>query len=218
VGDLILYTNPISRGRMARWVLEEIGQPYRTVILPYDSGLLQGADYRAINPMAKVPALRHGDAVVTEVAAICTYLADAFPDAGLAPAPRSADRAAYYRWLFFGAGPLEALLMDRFLGVTDIPHDKREMIGYGDYDRTMATLDAVVTAINETDRWLAGDSFTTADVYVGSLLIWGVGQGLIEDQPSFASYAKRLVARPAQVRASAKDDAIIDQAGLPGPA
>ncbi|HRE36661.1 MAG TPA: glutathione S-transferase, partial [Sphingopyxis terrae] len=102
--DLIFYTNPMSRGQIVRWMLEEVGAPYQTQILGYDDSM-KGADYLAINPMGKVPAIVHRGKVVTECAAICAYLADAFPDAGLAP-PLEA-RADYYRWLFFAAGPLE---------------------------------------------------------------------------------------------------------------
>src|ERR1700743_3698059 len=98
--ELVFYTNPQSRGRIVRWMLEEIGQPYKTEIVDYAS-TMKGADYLDIHPMGKVPALRHGDAVVTETAAICAYLADAFPQAGLAPPSGDRRRAPYYRWLFF---------------------------------------------------------------------------------------------------------------------
>ena len=101
--DLVFYTNPMSRGRIARWMLEETGQPYETVVLDYTTTLKAPA-YLAVNPMGKVPALLHGDAVVTESAAICAYLADAFPQAGLAPPLTSKARAPYFRWLFFAGG------------------------------------------------------------------------------------------------------------------
>src|SRR5579872_2303041 len=114
--DLILYTNPQSRGRIARWMLEEIGQPYRVEVLDYATTLKSPA-YLAINPMGKVPAIKHGDAVVTEAAAICAYLADAFPAARLAPPPGDKARAPYFRWLFFGAGPVESVVVTRALGV-----------------------------------------------------------------------------------------------------
>jgi glutathione S-transferase len=114
MADLTLYTNPMSRGRIARWMVEEVGQPYDTVLLEY-GGSMKGADYLAINPMGKVPAIRHGETIVTEGAAICAYLADAFPEAGLAPPP--AERGAYYRWLFFGAGPLEQAVNAQALGL-----------------------------------------------------------------------------------------------------
>src|SRR3569623_1649044 len=103
--DLVFYTNPMSRGRIVRWMLEEVGQPYRTELLEYETGM-KAAQYLAINPTGKVPAIVHGGTVVTEGAAICAYLADAFPQAGLAPALD--DRGDYYRWLFFAAGPVEA--------------------------------------------------------------------------------------------------------------
>ena len=112
--SLILYTNPMSRGRIARWMLEEIGAPYRTEIVEFGP-TMKAPEYLAINPMGKVPAIRHGETVVTECAAICAYLADAFPDADLAPP--LAERGAYYRWLFFAAGPLEAAITDRDLGM-----------------------------------------------------------------------------------------------------
>ena len=114
--ELVLYTNPMSRGRIARWMLEEVGQPYRAEILEY-AGSMKAPDYLAINPMGKVPALRHGDTIVTEAAAICAYLADVFPEAGLAPPPGSRLRGPYYRWLFFAAGPIEAANTNKALNL-----------------------------------------------------------------------------------------------------
>ena len=113
--ELVLYTNPRSRGRVARWMLEEVGAPYQTEILDYGTTMKAPA-YLAINPMGKVPALRHNNIVVTESAAICAYLADAFPDAGLAPPPHDPMRGPYYRWLFFAAGPFEASASNKALG------------------------------------------------------------------------------------------------------
>jgi glutathione S-transferase len=133
---LRLYTNPMSRGRIARWMLEEVGQPYEVEFVDYGTAM-QSAAYRAINPMGKVPALLHDGRVVTESAAICAYLADAFPEAGLAPA----DRSAYYRWLFFGAGPLEAAIITAALGVT-VPDDKRATVGFRDLGTTQDVLEA----------------------------------------------------------------------------
>ena len=215
MAGLTLYTNPMSRGRIARWMLEEVGQPYDTVILGYVGGAMRGDEYRAINPMGKVPALRHGDAVVSETAAICAYLADAFPAAGLAPPHGSADRAAYYRWLFFAAGPLEAATTDRALGIAAVPDEKRGMVGYGDFGRTIDTLDGAVDAANGAGRWLAGDAFSAADLYVGAHLMWGVQFGSIEKRASFVAFVDRATARPAHGRAAALDDAVMDQAGLP---
>ena len=141
--ELILYTNPMSRGRIARWMLEEVGQPYKTEVLDYAS-TMKGPAYLAINPMGKVPALRHGDAVVTETAAICAYLADAFPQAGLAPPPGHRLRAPYYRWLFFAAGPFEAASSNKALGVV-VPPERERMMGYGNIALVLKTLEDAVS-------------------------------------------------------------------------
>jgi glutathione S-transferase len=197
--ELIFYTNPQSRGRVIRWMLEEIGQPYRTEILDYATTMKAPA-YLSINPMGKVPAIRHGNTVVTECAAICSYLADAFPAANLAPAP--ADRGAYYRWLFFAAGPLEAAWTNQALGVT-IPREKERMAGYGNLALVLDTLEAAVAKA----PYIAGPSFTAADVYLGSQLGFGLQFGMIEKRPAFVDYTGRLTARPAAIRAKEIDDA-----------
>src|SRR5579863_10509593 len=137
--ELVFYTHPQSRGRIARWMLEEVGAHYRTELLEY-GGTMKSPAYLGVNPMGKVPALRHGDTMVTEAAAICAYLADVFPKAGLAPARDSRMRGPYYRWLFFAAGPLEAANTDKALGVTIRPEHVR-MVGYGTRDHTLAALD-----------------------------------------------------------------------------
>ena len=201
--EIVFYTNPMSRGRLVRWILEEIGQPYRTQVLSYGPEM-QSPAFLSINPMGKVPALTHGDAVVTEAAAICAYLADAFPAAGLAPAPASPERGAYYRWLFFGAGPIEAASSNKGLGFV-VPEDKQAMIGYGSLDRVVATLDG---ALSGRDH-LAGGRFTAADLYIGAQLGWLTGFGVIERRPSFTRYIERLQARPAFKRAKAIDDALM---------
>ena len=139
MSDLVLYTHPMSRGRIARWMLEEVGQLYRTEVLEYGTTMKAPA-YLAINPMGKVPAVRHGEAVVTEAAAICAYLADAFPEAGLVPAPGSPERAAYYRWLFFAAGPVEAAVVNKALGVV-VPPERKPMGGYGSLDEVLDALE-----------------------------------------------------------------------------
>jgi glutathione S-transferase len=201
MADLIFYTNPMSRGRIARWMLEEVGQPYETVILDYGKGM-KSPDYLAINPMGKVPAIRHGDAVVTEAAAICAYLADAFPKAKLAPPPTDKKRAAYYRWLFFTAGPFESALTAKALGLL-APPDKRSTVGYGSYAETVAAIESALT-----DRdFICGDQFTAADVYVGAQISWAVHFKTIPDRPAFADYAQRLRERPAYIRARDLDDA-----------
>jgi glutathione S-transferase len=200
--ELVFYTNPRSRGRIARWMLEEVGQPYRTEVLDYGTTMKAPA-YLAINPMGKVPALRHGDAVVTEAAAICAYLADAFPQAGLAPPPGDRRRAAYYRWLFFTAGPMEASVSNKAFGFV-VPPEREASIGYGNFDRVMKVLGDAVSASD----YLTGDSFTAADVYVGSHIGFGLMFGTIEKRPAFERYLGRLRARPAFARASELDDAL----------
>jgi len=199
--DLTFYTNPQSRGRIARWMLEEVGEPYETVALDYAT-TMRGEEYRAINPMQKVPAIRHGDQVVTEGAAICAYLADAFPAAGLAPPP--AGRAAYYRWLFFAAGPIEAAATNKAFGVEPTEQQTR-MAGYGTLERAAEVLDAAVAA----SPWIAGDRFTAADVYVGAQIGWLTQFKLLPLTPGFADYLARLHARPAYIRAGEKDDALV---------
>jgi len=203
--DLILYTNPMSRGRIARWMLEEIGQPYRTEILDYATTMKAPA-YLAINPMGKVPALRHGDIVVTEVAAICTYLADAFPQAGLAPPPGHRLRGPYYRWLFFCAGPVEAAVSNKALGFV-VPQERERMMGYGRIEHVMAALEA---AVSKAD-YLVGDSFTAADLYLGSQLGFGMMFGTIEKRPAFQQYWQRISARPAYARATQLDESLVSR-------
>lgn len=198
--ELVLYTNPMSRGRIARWMLEEVGQPYKTEVLDYASTMKAPA-YLAINPMGKVPGLRHGNAVVTETAAICAYLADAFPQAALAPPSGSKMRAPYYRWLFFTAGPVEAALTNKALGF-EVPPDRERMMGYGNIAQTLDTLEAAVSR-----DYLVGDSLTAADLYVGSHIGFGMMFGTLEKRPAFEKYWQRVSSRPACVRAKELDDA-----------
>ena len=198
--ELVLYTNPLSRGRVARWMLEEVGQPYRVEVLDYAS-TMKGPAYLAINPMGKVPALRHGDAVVTETAAICAYLADAFPQAHLAPPPGDRLRAPYYRWLFFGAGPYEAASSNKVLGFV-VPPERERMMGYGNLGKVLGTLEAAVSS----GDYLVGNSFTAADVYIGSQIGFGLMFGTRETRPAFERYWQRLSARPAFKRAKQLDD------------
>lgn len=201
MSELAFYTNPMSRGRIARWALEEIGQPYETVVLDFGT-TMKAPDYLAVNPMGKVPALRHGDRIVTEAAAICAYLAEAFPEAGLAPRPE--ELADYYRWLFFAAGPLEAAITNRSLGV-EVPADQKGMVGYGSYEEVLDALSLAVKA----HPYIAGDRFTMADVYVGSHIGFGLRFGTIEDRPEFRAYLARVSDRPAARRADEKDDALL---------
>ena len=205
-GDLVFYTNPMSRGRIARWMLEETGATYRTEVLEYGP-MMKSEAFLAVNPMGKVPAIRHCGTVVTEAAAICAYLADAFPEAGLAPP--AGDRGAYYRWLFFAAGPLEAATTNRFLGF-EPPADQRSMVGYGTFEAVMDTLERAVAG----GGYIAGGRFSAADVYVGSHVGWGLQMGTIEARPAFADYWSRLQGRDARRRAEEIDDAL--HGGAPG--
>lgn len=197
--ELVFYTHPMSRGRIARWMLEEVGASYRTEILDFTTSMKDPA-YLAINPMGKVPAIRHGETTVTECAAICAYLADAFPDAGLAPP--SGERGAYYRWLFFAAGPVEAAVTNKALGV-EVPADKRGMAGYGSLEAVVSTLEKAV----DENEYLAGDRFSAADVYVGAQVGWGLQFGTIDKRPAFERYVARITDRDAYRRAQQLDDA-----------
>ena len=198
--DLVFYTNPMSRGRIIRWMLEEVGCDYDTQIVDYAS--MKADPYLSINPMGKVPAIVHKGHVVTECAAICAYLAEAFPDAGLAPTED--ERADYYRWLFFAAGPVEQAVTNKAAGFE--PSAERErMFGYGNFDRTIDVLERAV----QVQSYIAGERFTAADVYVGSQVAWGIQFGTVPRRDAFVAYAEKLTARDAARRAAAKDDALM---------
>ena len=203
MSKLTFYTNPMSRGRIIRWMLEEVGQPYETVLLDFAS-TAKSPDYLAINPMGKVPAITHGDVVVTECAAICAYLADVFPQAGLAPPPASSRRGPYYRWLFFGAGPVEQSTSMQSLKMEVTP-EQQGMVGFGN---TALVMDAMEGALTGRD-YLDGEAFTAADLYLGSHIGWGMQFGAVEKRPVFEAYVARLHARPAAIRAAKIDDDII---------
>ena len=200
MSDLTLYTNPQSRGRIAHWMMEELGEPYDTVWLDFGTSM-KAPDYLAINPMGKVPALRHGQAVVTEAAAICAYLADAFPAKGLLPQTQD-ERAAYFRWLFFAAGPLEQAVASRSLG-WQVPEGRNVAVGFGSYADALDTLERGLSG----GPFVCGEHFTAADVYVGSSVGWGMLFGSIEKRPVFEAYAARVQARPAWQRAQALNEA-----------
>ena len=207
--ELVFHTHPQSRGRIARWMLEEVGVPYRVETWQYGDEM-KSERYRRINPMGKVPAICHGEQVVTETAAICAYLADAFPEAGLAPPV--GQRGAYYRWLFFGAGPLEAAVTNRSIGV-EVSADHELMLGYGNLGTVMDVLEAELTARD----YIAGDRFTAADVYVGAHITWGLNMmETLEKRPAFIDYSERVSARPAQQRATALDDQLSADMDSPG--
>lgn len=201
--ELIFYTNPMSRGRIVRWMLEEVGQPYKTELLDFATTAKAPA-YLAINPMGKVPAIKHGDIVVTESAAICAYLADAFPAARLAPPPGDRLRGPYYQWLFFGAGPVESAATNKAFGFV-VPEDRKGMAGYGSLAQVM---DVLENAVSRGD-YLVGRNFTAADLYLGSHIGWGMQFGTLEKRPAFERYWDRISKRPAAVRAREIDDALI---------
>lgn len=196
MNDLVFFTNPQSRGRIAHWMLEETGVPYETVWLDFGS-TMKSSDYLRVNPMGKVPALKHGDVSVTEAGAICAYLADRFPEKNLIPPPSHPSRAAYFRWLFFAAGPLELAVTAKALG-WQVPEGKSSFVGFGSYS---ATMDALETALMP-GPYICGEQFTAADVYVGSQLGWGMMFGTIEKRALFEAYVGRLYARPAAVQAN----------------
>lgn len=205
MAELVLYTNPMSRGRIARWMLEEVGQPYRAEIVGFGPEM-KAPDYLALNPMGKVPTLVHGAVVVTEAAAICTYLADAFPEAGLAPAPSSPERGAFYRWMFFAAGPLEQAVTDNAMGLRPEDPMQQSRMGYGSLPRVLDTLEGL---LGDGRTHVLGTGFSAVDVYLGSALGWGMFTGGIEARPAFTAYIGRLRERPAARRATAADDALI---------
>ena len=202
--ELVLYTNPMSRGRIARWMLEETGQPYQVELMDYGQAMKSEA-YLAINPMGKVPALRHHGVVVTETAAICAYLADAFAAAGLAPALDDPRRGSYLRWMFLAAGPMEAAITARALGM-EPPAEKAGFVGYGSFD---AVIGVIEQAAAQASPWLLGESFSAADVYLGSQILFGLKFKSLPAHPAFAVYAQRLMQRPAWQRAAAADDALL---------
>lgn len=193
------YTNPRSRGAIARWMLEEVGAPYREHRLEFGT-TIKAPEYLAINPMGKVPAIAHDGHVVTEAAAICAYLADVFPEAGLAPP--AAERGAYYRWFFFGAGPVEAAVVNTAMGFV-VPPERKVAVGYGSLDDVVATLEHRL----EESPYLAGERFTAADVYAGSQIGWGMQFGTLPTRPVFEAYWNRIKDRPARAAAAAKDAA-----------
>ncbi|GAA6140602.1 glutathione S-transferase family protein [Hydrogenophaga sp. 5NK40-0174] len=194
---LTLYTNPMSRGTIAHWMMEEVAEPYETVWLDLAT-TAKTPDYLAINPMGKVPALVCDGQVVTEAAAICAFMGDRFPEKGLAPAFDAPGRAAYVRWLFFAAGPLEQAITAKAMG-WEVPPGREGTVGFGTHQRT---IDALQTAL-EPGPFVCGEQFTAADVYVGSAVLWGLQFGTIEKRPVFEAYAQRLSARPAYQRYAA---------------
>jgi glutathione S-transferase len=196
---LTLYHAAPSRSSIAHWMLEEVGQPYDLHVLSLKDGDNRKPAYLAVNPMGKVPALKHGETVITEAAAICCYLADAFPQAGLAVPIGDPRRGTYLKWLFFGPSCIEPAVTDQAFKRAEAP--PRSTLGYGDYDTVMDVLAGAV----RKGPYLMGEQFTAADVVIGSGLRWGMAFKLIPERPEFTAYTARLAARPALKRAQAKD-------------
>ncbi|MCY4657567.1 MAG: glutathione S-transferase family protein [Gammaproteobacteria bacterium] len=203
IPDLIFYTNPQSRGRIARWMLEEVGEPYETRILEYGDEM-KSPEFRTLNPMGKVPTIVHGGVVVTEAAAICAYLADVFPDAKLKP--ENEQLGPYYRWLFFAAGPIELLTTMVTLGFEETGEHER-MLGFGKYQ----DLENNLTSWLDRNEYVVGDRFTAADVYLSSHLGWGKQMHTLKENATFQDYVDRTQSRPAHVRAQEIDDNLIAQ-------
>ena len=199
--NLTLYHASPSRSSVALWMLEEVGQPYDIELLSLSKGDNMKAGYLAVNPMGKVPALVHNGVAITEVAAICTYLADEFPDAKLSVPIGTPRRGVYLKWLFFGPGCLEPAVTDRAAPRKETP--RRAMLGYGDFDTTMNVIADAVSKAN----FLMGDQFTAADVVIGANIRWGMIFKMIPERKEFIDYVARLTSRPACQRAEAKDKA-----------
>jgi glutathione S-transferase len=198
--ELTLYHAAPSRSSIVRWMLEELGEPYDIHLLDLTKGEQFASDYLAVNPMGKVPALKHGDAIVAEAAAICTYLADEFPQAKLSIPIGDKRRGQYLKWLFFGPSCIEPAMVDRAMPRSEQP--RRGTLGYGDFDTVMEVTAKAV----EPGPYLMGEQFTAADVVVGSTLRWGLMFKLLPERPEFMRYVGRLQERPALQRAVAADE------------
>lgn len=199
-GELVFYHNPQSRAQMVHWMLHEVGAPFRVVRLDFEKGEHKRPEFLAINPMGKLPTITHGGTPITETAAIITYLADAFPEAGLAPAPTDPRRGTYLRWLFFGAGCFEPALIDTMFKRP--PVERKGALGYGSYEDVIGAFKKMLTP----GPYILGEQFSAADVYVGAQLIWATSFGApgMKESP-IPEYVARLTARPAYKRAAIAD-------------
>lgn len=198
--DLTFYTHPWSRGRTVRWMLEECEANYQTEVLEYGTSM-KSAEYLAINPMGKVPALSDGDMIVTETAAICAYLADKFPEKQLAPAIDNPERGNYYRWLFFTVGPFEAAVSSKHLDLL-ASAEQSQMVGYGSYNDVINTLEKTLTGTT----YLCGNQFTAADLLLTGYLGWYMQYDLVPKRAVFEEYVGQHFTRPKMAIAQALDD------------
>lgn len=201
---LVLYHNPNSRGRIAHFMLEELGVPYRVELLDFEAGEHKRPAFLKLNPMGKLPTLLHGDTVITEAAAICTYLADAFPAAGLAPALGDRRRGTYLRWMFFGPSCLEPALTDKAHNRPEIP---ARAAGWGTYQDVLASLESALAK----GPYILGDTFSAVDVYLGSAVGWGLMVKSLEPRPIFERYSARIAERPAFQRVLAQSAKFAEQ-------
>lgn len=205
MSELIFFHYPLSRARIVHWMLEELGAPYTVKLINLEQGEHKRPDFLAVNPMGKLPAIKHGDTVVTEAGAICAYLADAFPAANLAPSPSSTERGTYYRWMFFGSGCVEPAITDRLFNRPQV--ERPSALGYGSYDDTLNALEKALSP----GPFILGERFSAADVYVGSQIMWGMRMKALEPRPAFQQYAGRLMERPAFRRVLAQNDQYMKQ-------
>jgi glutathione S-transferase len=204
MSEITFYHNPMSRGRIAHWMLEEVGAPYTVQLIDFEKQENKSPQFLAINPMGKLPTIVHRKTVITEAAAVCAYLADAFPAAKLAPALDDPARGTYYRWLFFGAGCVEPAIMDRMLSR---PSGRSASLGYGSYEDTLNALEQAVG----NGEYILGDRFSAADVYVSSQIGWGMMTKGIEARPAFQAYVERTNQRPAVKRITEQNEKFTQQ-------
>jgi glutathione S-transferase len=205
MSELVFFHYPLSRARIVHWMLEELGEPYTLKLVNLERGEHKRPEFLAVNPMGKLPTIQHGATVITEAAAICAYLADAFPAADLAPPQNSPERGTYYRWMFFGAGCVEPATIDRMFNRPQV--DRPSALGYGSYEDTMNALEKALAP----GPFILGERFSAADVYVGSQLMWGMRMKAIEPRPAFQKYAATLMERPAFKRILAQNDEYMKQ-------
>ena len=203
---IVFYHNPQSRGRIVHWMLEEANAPYEIKVVDFKKNEHKSAEYLSINPMGKIPAIVHRGVVVTEAAAICAYLADAYPAAKLAPSLDDPKRGTYFRWLFFGAGCVEPAIIDQIFSRP--PPSRPAAMGYGNYPDTIDTLEKALIP----GPYVLGEQFSAADVYLGSAIGWALMTKAMEPRPAFSTYLARIGQRPAYQRANAQSEALANSA------
>lgn len=193
---IVFYHNPQSRAAIVHWMLEEVGCDYDVRHIDFQKGDNRTPEFLSLNPMGKIPTLVVGGTVITEAPAIIAWLADAFPDADLAPLPRSSERGTYYRWLFFGGSCIEPAMTDEMFKRPAI--ERKGTLGWGSYADVIDTIEKAL----EPGPYLLGEKFTGADVYIGSLLSWGgmFGAPRLKESRPISAYVQRCTDRPAYRR------------------